>query len=262
MPENPTNDPTESSPLPATERRPSLELSQETAARPKAQSLKRPAASGPAPRREKRPNLTLSRPSLDREAAARPARGAYFTQLILSTVNKLESAAKVRESLAFAYWARVVGPQAAAATEVEAVRDGVLFIRTKSSVWSHELTLHKERLITGLNRMLGGKVITEIVYKARGIKKKPAPVVEIDTPEQAELDAVILDAAEHAELQQNMRGLSAIKSDRIRQVMASRMTRDAKLRHWRIERNWKLCRRCATLHKTDFDLCPLCRLTG
>ena len=99
----------------------------------------------------------------------------------------MESAAQVRESLAFAYWARVAGPQAAAATEVEAVRDGVLFVRTKSSVWSHELTLHKEKLLSGLNRMLGGRVITEIVYKARGVKKKPPEPEPVDAPDVASL---------------------------------------------------------------------------
>ena len=190
----------------------------------------------------------------------RSARGAYFTQLILATVNGMESATKVRESLAFAYWAQVAGPQAAAATEVEAVRDGILFVRTKSSVWSHELTLHKEQLITGLNRMLGGRIITEIVYKARGLKKKAPEPIEPETPDVEELDAVILDSAELAELQQTMRKLTGIESDRIREVMASRMLRDAKLRHWRIKRGWKLCRRCSGLHKTDFNLCPLCRL--
>jgi predicted nucleic acid-binding Zn ribbon protein len=188
------------------------------------------------------------------------ARGSFFTELLLSTVNRMESATKVRESLAFAYWAHVAGPQAAAATEVEAVRDGILFVRTKSSVWSHELTLHKERLITGLNRMLGAKIITEIVYKARGVKKKPVVAPEPDTPALVELDAVTLDPAEHADLAQKLQTLSSIASDRIRTVMASRMTRDMKLRHWRIERGWKLCRRCEGLHTTSFALCPLCRL--
>jgi hypothetical protein len=172
----------------------------------------------------------------------------------------MDSAAKVRESLAFVYWARVAGPQAAAATEVEAVRDGILFIRTKSSVWSHELTLHKEKLLAGLNRLLGGKIITEIVYKARGVKKKSPAPVEPETPELEELDAVILDLAEQAEVTQKLRTLESIHSERIRSVMASRMVRDAKLRHWRIERGWNLCRKCQGLHNTDFDLCPVCRL--
>lgn len=197
--------------------------------------------------------------SLREPTNARP-RASRYSNVVLSTIDSMESATKVRESLAFAYWPRVAGPQAAAATEVEAVRDGILFVRTKSSVWSHELTLHKQQLIGALNALLGGKLITEIVYKARGVKKKaPAPPAA-DTPDEAELDAVVLDPAEEAELQQHQRGLPRIQSDRVRSVIASRMVRDAKLRHWRIERGWKVCRRCNSVHNTDFRNCPLCRL--
>jgi hypothetical protein len=79
-------------------------------------------------------------------------------------------------------------------------------------------------------------------------------------PDQQELDAVVLEPAELAELDQLIRGLNRIGSQRIREAMASRMTRDFKLRHWRLERGWKLCRRCATAHKGEEEVCRLCRL--
>jgi hypothetical protein len=205
-----------------------------------------------------RPYLSVHRPVPDRRGRAR---GSGIAELLISTVNGMDSAARVRESLAFAYWARVVGAQAAAATEVESVRDGILFVRTKSSVWSHELTLHKAKIVDGLNRMLGGRVITEIVYRARGVKKPVKAEAQPDTPEVAELDAVVLDPAEQAELQAHLRRLPRIRSERIRAVMELRMVRDAKLRHWRIERGWSLCSNCAGIHKTEYELCPLCRLT-
>lgn len=186
--------------------------------------------------------------------------GSYFARVLLSTVNGMESARKVRESLVFAFWSRVVGAQAAEATEVEAVRDGVLFIRTRSSVWSHELTLHKERLLTDLNRMLGGNFITEIVYKARGVDKKPAAVSVPDTPEIDELNRVVLDPSEKAHLREKLQALITIEDDRIRHVVASRMVQDARLRHWRVERGWRVCTRCGDAHKTEFSLCPICRL--
>lgn len=205
-----------------------------------------------------RPYLSMNRQSPDRRTRQR---GGGIAEVLVATVTGMDSAARVRESLAFAYWARIVGAQAAAATEVESVRDGILFIRTKSSVWSHELTLHKAKIVEGLNRMLGGRVITEIVYRARGVKKRQEAPLEADAPDLAELDAVVLDAAEHAELQAHLQRLPRIRSERIRSVMESRMVRDAKLRHWRIERGWSLCRSCSGLHKTEFDICPLCRLT-
>jgi len=187
-------------------------------------------------------------------------RASYFTELLLATISGMESRTRIRESLVFAYWAKVAGPLAAAATEVESVRDGVLIVRTKSSVWSHELTLHKEKLILGLNRMLGQAVIKEIVYKARGVKKPVIKVAEPDMPDQQELDAVLLEPAELAELDPLIRGLNTIGSQRIREAIASRMTRDVKLRHWRLERGWKICRSCGTVHRLEGYLCRSCSI--
>jgi predicted nucleic acid-binding Zn ribbon protein len=168
----------------------------------------------------------------------------------------------VLANLALAYWARAVGPQAADASQADSVRDGVLFVRTRSSVWSHELTLHKPRLIQALNRMLGGRVIRDIVFRAQGLRKTEIPTPEVDTPGAEELAAVLLDPDEKAELRIALRKLFTISDDRIRQAIGARMTSEAKLRHWRLERGWKLCIRCSLTHKTEYDLCPNCRLNG
>lgn len=187
--------------------------------------------------------------------------GSPLANVLQSTIGRLDSAAKVRESLALAQWPRVVGPQAAAATEPEVVRDGVLFVRTKSSVWSHELALHKARILLGLNRLLGGKVITDIVFRAQGVTKKEE-VEETDTPSSEELATVILEAAEEAELRARLQALSSVPGDHARRTIAARLTAEAKLRHWRLERGWRVCPRCASVHKTEFTLCPICRLCG
>src|SRR5205823_4852056 len=117
-PEDPTNGPKGNPRRPASKPRESLHFPRETAAKPGDQTTQGAAESGTSRRHVKRPNLTLARASQASLPAGAPgsARGSYFTELILSTVNQMESAAKVRESLAFAYWARVVGSQAAAAT--------------------------------------------------------------------------------------------------------------------------------------------------
>jgi predicted nucleic acid-binding Zn ribbon protein len=185
--------------------------------------------------------------------------GNPMASVLTQAISRMESAGQIRESLALAYWPRVAGPQAAAATEVESVRDGVLFVRTKSSVWSHELTLHKARLLTGLNRMLGGKVIQEIIFRARGVTKTEAPV-EPDTPSVEELAAVVLERTEKAELRARLQELISVEDDHARKTIATRLVLDAKLRHWRLERGWHVCHRCSAVHKTDFRLCPICRL--
>ncbi len=179
--------------------------------------------------------------------------------MLVNAISRMESAAQIRESLALAYWPRVVGAQAAAATEVETVRDGILFVRTKSSVWSHELTLHKARLLLGLNRLLGGKVIIDIIFRAQGVRKTEETVAP-DMPSAEELAAVVLEPDERAELRARLQELIAIEDDRARRSIAARVTQELKLRHWRLEHGWHVCPRCSAVHKTDFRLCPICRL--
>jgi predicted nucleic acid-binding Zn ribbon protein len=259
---------------PAPPQKTELRLSQET--EPPNPQPKRPARKSEPP---SRPPLILTGNTAPEKSPARSKKDAAakgptvnigmgeggfprspIAAILVSAIGRMDSVAKVRESLAMAYWPRVVGAQAAAATEVEDARDGILFVRTKSSVWSHELTLHKERLLTGLNRMLGGKTITDIVYRARGVKKKESAPPEPDTPPLDELNQVILEPPEQAELRAHLESLVTIKEERIRNVIAARMTQEAKLRHWRLAHGWKSCPRCAFPHKTAFDLCPKCRL--
>lgn len=180
--------------------------------------------------------------------------------LLKNVVGGMDASAKIQESLALAYWPRAVGVQGAAATEVDTVRDGVLFVRTKSSVWSHELTLHKPKLLQNLNRMLGSNVIHDIIFRAQGITRQEKSV-EVDTPGAEELAAVALEPEEKAELRVRLRQLISIPDDRIRHTIAVRLTNEAKLQHWRLERGWKLCLRCHVAHKTDADMCPQCRLS-
>jgi predicted nucleic acid-binding Zn ribbon protein len=212
--------------------------------------------------RRERPDGDRSRSSRDNEPARRPTlRGSRpLTGALQNAITPMESAPRIRESLALAYWERVAGPQAAAASEAETVRDGVLFVRTKSSVWSHELTLYKSQLLQGINRMLGGQIIHEIVFRAQGLTRA-SEQIDPDTPSPEEMAAVVLDPAERAELRARLQALIAIPDDHVRQSIAARLTLETKLRHWRLERGWRVCPRCDVIHKTEHRLCPICRLS-
>lgn len=187
-------------------------------------------------------------------------RNSPIAAALANAINRMDSSTQIRESLALAYWPRVVGAQAAAATQAEAVRDGVLFVRTKSSVWSHELMLHKARLLQSLNRLLGAQVISEIIFRAQGVKPPEAPS-DPDHPTEEDLAALILEPHERDRLRASLEALISITDDHARQSIARRITYEARLRHWRLEHGWKVCPRCDSLHKTPYRICPLCRLS-
>jgi len=182
-----------------------------------------------------------------------------LTGVLQNTIFSMGSAARIRQSMALAYWERVVGPQAAAASFAESIRDSTLIVQTRSSVWSHELTMHKAQILIGLNRLLGTKMIDDIIFRAQGVPPKPEPEPE-DTPSLEILDAVVLQPFEKEELDGLLTEMLEIKDDRIRNAVTTRVIREAKLRHWRLERGWHVCFQCNVAHKTEDDLCPICRL--
>jgi len=105
-----------------------------------------------------------------------------------------ELAQRLRPHLAKVHWASVVGPQVAGVTQVESVRDGVLFVRVKNSVWANELTLLKEDMVRRLNLALGGRIITDIHFKASGLaldKKKPV-IISSPAPTEQDLARIVL----------------------------------------------------------------------
>ena len=172
----------------------------------------------------------------------------------------MESGGRLRESLALAYWSDVVGPQAAAASEPETVRDGILFVRTKSSVWSHELTFLKSHILTELNRRIGRPIIKDIIYRAQGVKKAPQPEAAGDHPTEEELKLVVLTAREQTALDEELRSLVTIRDEKLRDSVRARIVRDRRLRRWRLDHGWKECAGCQAVHDTDDRLCPICRL--
>jgi predicted nucleic acid-binding Zn ribbon protein len=177
-----------------------------------------------------------------------------------SVYRTLDSGALLRESLALAYWPEVVGPQAAAATEAEYVKDGILFVRTKSSVWSHELTFLKSHILVELNRRMGRPLIKEIIYRAQGVKKPDEPADSSDHPTDEDLKLVILHKEEQADIDREIESLASIKDEKIRESVRCRIVHDRRLRRWRLDHGWKECPGCRAVHNTDDPLCPICRL--
>ncbi len=185
--------------------------------------------------------------------------GTHIGEAMDIVLGGLESSTKVRESLALAYWPAAAGPQMAAGSEAVSVREGVLFVNTKSSTYSHELSFYKAAIISKLNKRIGHPVIWDIVFRAQGITKAaPAPAPQNPTAE--DLAAIVLTPAEQRKLQRELGRLSDISDPGIRRTVARRIEREARLHRWRLDHGWKPCRSCKTLHPIDGDLCPMCRV--
>ena len=176
-----------------------------------------------------------------------------------------EIAQMLRPHLAKVHWEGIVGPQVAGVTQVESVRDGVLFVRVKNSVWANELTLLKEDMLRRLNSKLGGRVLTDIHFKASGLardKKKP-PAAPPPTPTAQELARITLPREVSARIET---ALAAITEDALRGRIRAVMLHAARADEWKRRRGWFPCPRCGALAApgeagaVEAETAPLCAL--
>jgi predicted nucleic acid-binding Zn ribbon protein len=195
-----------------------------------------------------------------RDKSPRNRRYEPVQSLLQATIGRMESADHIWQSLAIAYWPEVVGDRAAAASEANGIRDGVLFVRTKSSPWSQELSLLKSTIIPKLNKRIGRPAIKDIVFKTAG--KWAAPEKhEVPTADEATLAAIIFTPDEVAALDERLSMLhEEIEDPERRTAIAKRLMRDAQLRHWRLQHGWKICRNCRGEFPEEGNLCGFCRL--
>jgi predicted nucleic acid-binding Zn ribbon protein len=172
----------------------------------------------------------------------------------------------LRPHRALALWSDVVGDTLAQASTAETVRGGVLFVRARSGVWAHELTLLRGEILQRLNSKLGGSVISDIHFKAGGrrpkamnsITQRSLPIA----PTETDLGVSSLD-------------LEPIPSDpkaaMMQRVRAIR-ERAARTLAWKRENGWIPCAKCKALFEPTFadqrhrkataGLCPLCSLNA
>jgi len=71
---------------------------------------------------------------------------------------------KIDENKAIAIWPEIVGTNVSCNSEVEIVKDGILFVKVKSDVWRNELIFLKFDLIKKLNEKIGKKIIVDIRF--------------------------------------------------------------------------------------------------
>jgi predicted nucleic acid-binding Zn ribbon protein len=200
-----------------------------------------------------------------------------FKRAIESVENTLQAGSLMhglRPHMAKIWWAEVAGPQVAAVTQAERIEMGpdrcVLVIRAKNSVWANELTLLKGKFLDGLNQRLGGKVLTDLRFKASGLAKLPEAQkgfhAEKRTLEEAERqrkkrDAFALHESERARIET---AVSEITDAKLRDKVYNSLVKAAQTSMWRRNQGWVPCTRCGSLTPPGADassvVCAVCKV--
>lgn len=180
-----------------------------------------------------------------------------------------ELASALRPHLAKVHWEGVVGPQVARVTQVEAARNGILFVRVEAGPWFQEMMWLKDDILRRLNAKLGGQVLTEVRFNA-GILDKPEDKPETArpaAPTDAELGRVTLSKAAVAQIETTLR---EITDEALRGRIRGIMLRAAQTEEWKRRQGWPVCGRCGALSEPlpppdpapyphSKPLCTVCR---
>lgn len=91
---------------------------------------------------------------------------------------------RVREYRVFDIWDEVVGVHTAKNTSPRSIDRGVLFVTTRTSSWSQELTMMKDRIIERLNKRFGEELISDIRFvQGKLPEKHHKPAIETPSKE-------------------------------------------------------------------------------
>jgi hypothetical protein len=169
-------------------------------------------------------------------------------------LRRAEIDQKMKEALCLEYWEEIVGETNARATRADSIKEGVLFVSVKSSAWAQELSFLKPEIIKKLNDRVGKKIVKEIQFKTRTLKKKAPTQEDLSEPQPKD---VTLSADEMVSLEQEV---SHLNDDKLRETMLRLLISQYKVQKLKQASGWIPCPRCHTLHTPTETLCPICRM--
>lgn len=131
------------------------------------------------------------------------SKGFYnASDLMKAGLNRVGLQQAVREKSAKVLWAEVVGEKTASVTRIDTIRDGVIFLTCRDSLWAQQLHFLCPMIIQKLNERLGNGVIKDIKLSGVGFRKGQAAQEEKERPFHKHEDAPPLTKEEIAEVEE------------------------------------------------------------
>jgi len=160
---------------------------------------------------------------MSRARRPRMVRAARAGDLLGGLLQGLGLSERMVQYRAVLLWNEVVGPQIAARTRPERIRDGILEVSVDQPVWMQQLQLLKPQLLGKLNAQLGEAPLRDIFLK-RGKITAPAPTAAAPAPPAWR--KMELSPAEQTGLQKILGGVA---DEELRRGLESLLVKQAKL---------------------------------
>ena len=116
--------------------------------------------------------------------------------VLAETLRALDLERPLKAASLQVLWPEVVGPEVAQRTRAGALSRGRLTVLVTDSVWLHQLTMLKPRLIEALNRRLGEPLVQDLFFRVETLPRAPIvpaapPPLPVEPPPQVILDAYL-----------------------------------------------------------------------
>lgn len=145
------------------------------------------------------------------------------------------------KTLLEAAWPDIVGPDVAKNSAPARLANGTLWITTRSSAWSHQLSLLSEHVLRAVNARLTGAELTQLRFKVGAVMRRRASPIAPRRAQAVRRPADRPAAATAAEALAHFRH-DVERGDRARR-----------------SEGWRDCGLCGALHPPDSgDLCVAC----
>jgi hypothetical protein len=169
-------------------------------------------------------------------------------------LQKAGASKRLEERGCLELWSAVVGEEVARATVPEFVRDGVMYVRARSSVWAYELTFFREGFIQELNSQMGRALVKEIRFRVGPVPDPEEPVKKQESKDDLQ-DEIKLDPEQAARVEA-MAG--SVRDSSLRARVHTLLLREQVRRIKRLQEGLRTCPSCGVLHQNATPKCPVC----
>ncbi|MBS3908417.1 MAG: DUF721 domain-containing protein [Actinobacteria bacterium] len=177
-----------------------------------------------------------------------------FSDVIDEVNNERNFKDRLEEVRAVEAWNKIVADDIAGNTSPKYIRNGVLYVKTKSPTWAQELSGFTPKLKELLNNYLAAPIVREIKFSCESFVR---PAGDKDTAAGPELKDIPLGEREAEEAAETT---SPILDDDLRKRLASLIIQSKKLNRWRAAEGWAVCKRCGRQTPTAEKRCRRCSL--
>ena len=93
-------------------------------------------------------------------------------EILEDVLKKRNIYVKIKEYEVLNIWDKVVGEYVSENAKPETIRNKILYVNVKNSLWMQELVFLKNGFINSINKYMGIEVVKDINFKIRELKKQ------------------------------------------------------------------------------------------